>query len=297
MELRQIHTATLDLSLGRLRQLPEALVRQKMESLRSKGQLTPLVAAEQDGVLILVDGFVRHLAATRLGLESVLVEVVVLSPVQMKVQLYLRNRERGLLLFEECRLVRELSELDGLSQVEIGDLLERHKSWVCRRLSLCRALSPLLYEALSLGLLGGGSLGRLAQLPPCNQEEVFAVVQREGLTARETMKLLELYRRAPGMEARRYVLEHPREALRRSKRRPEAPLDPRLGEAGRALQAALLALLQIALRIGTRLRDGLGELPLEGMEILKGAHQQAEEACVPALSAVAQFLSKRGTLR
>jgi len=78
--------------------VPAGAVREKVESLKSKGQLSPLVAAEQDGVLVLVDGFVRHLAATHLGLETLLVEVVQLSPVQMKVQLYLRNRERGLLL-------------------------------------------------------------------------------------------------------------------------------------------------------------------------------------------------------
>ena len=138
MLLRREEPVALDLSLGRLRQLPEPVVRRMVESLRSKGQLTPLAVAEHEGRLMLVDGFVRHLAAVRLGLETVLVEVMQLSPVQMKAQVYLRNRERGLLLIEECRLVRELVEVDRLNQVEVGDLLERHKSWVCRRLSLSR---------------------------------------------------------------------------------------------------------------------------------------------------------------
>lgn len=80
MELRQVAPWDLDVSLGRLRQHPEAAVREKMESLRSKGQLTPLVAAEQAGALVLVDGFVRRLAAERLGLDAVLVEVVSASP-------------------------------------------------------------------------------------------------------------------------------------------------------------------------------------------------------------------------
>ena len=154
MELRHVEPSALDLSLGRLRQLPEAVVRAKESSLRTKGQLSPLVAAEHDGALVLVDGFVRHLAAVRLGLQQVAVEVVRLSPVQMKAQVYLRNRERGLVLIEECRLVRELCDVDGLSQVEVSDLLERHKTWVCRRLSLSREVSPHLLNDLSLGLLG-----------------------------------------------------------------------------------------------------------------------------------------------
>ena len=101
MELRHVDPAGLDLSLARLRQLPEAAVKAKEASFRSKGQLSPLVAAsDEDGRLVLVDGFVRQLAAVRLGLESVLVEVVQLSPSQRKAQVYLRNRERGLQLIE-----------------------------------------------------------------------------------------------------------------------------------------------------------------------------------------------------
>lgn len=95
MELRSVEPSALDLSLGRLRQLPEAAVRAKEASLRAKGQLSPLVAAEHEGLLMLIDGFVRHLAAVRLGLDHVLVEVVRLSAVQMKAQVYLRYRERG----------------------------------------------------------------------------------------------------------------------------------------------------------------------------------------------------------
>ena len=46
MELRHVDPSVLDLSLGRLRQLPKAAVRAKEASLRAKGQLSPLVAAE-----------------------------------------------------------------------------------------------------------------------------------------------------------------------------------------------------------------------------------------------------------
>ena len=84
MELHQVVLSRLDPSLSRFRLLPEGAIRRMESSLRSKGQLTPLVATSRDGALVLVDGFVRHLAAQRLGLDSVLVEVVELSPVQMK---------------------------------------------------------------------------------------------------------------------------------------------------------------------------------------------------------------------
>jgi ParB-like chromosome segregation protein Spo0J len=150
------------LVLRRLRAVPEAAVREKLESLGSKGQMSPLVVAEHEGELVLIDGFARQAAAVRMGLGTVAVEVVQLTAVQMKAQLYLRNRERGLSLVDECRLVRELCESDGLNQVEVSALLERHKSWVCRRLGLWKALSPRLLSEGAVSEVGSGSIRRLA---------------------------------------------------------------------------------------------------------------------------------------
>lgn len=294
MELRRVEPATLDLSLGRLRQLPEPAIRAMEESLRSKGQLSPLVAAERDGVLVLVDGFVRRLAATRLGLESLLVEVVRLSAVQMKAQLYLRNRERGLHLLEECGLVKELTEVDGLSQVEIGDALERHKSWVCRRLSLVRQVSPHLLEESALGLLGEGCLRRLAQLPPRNQEDLWTAARRAELTPHQTAQLVDLWRLAPDPEAQQYVLEHPRASLELARGKNAKARDARLGVAGSEALGAMVALRRTSLRLARRLRDGLGELPPEGVAVLAAAHEQTRTDCDDTLDAVAAWLQAQG---
>lgn len=294
MELRRVAPSALDLSLSRLRQLPQGAVRRTEESLRSKGQLSPLVAASVEGRLVLVDGFLRQLAAVRLGLESVLVEVVELSPTQMKAQVYLRNRERGLRLIEECRLVRELVEVDRLSQVEVGDVLERHKSWVCRRLSLSREVSAHLLEDVSLGLLGEGSLRKLAQLPARNQEELWAVCQRDGLGSKEVRALAELWLRAPDPESRRYLLEHPREALRLARGAEPSSEDPRLGKAGRDLLGSLLTLRRIALRVTSRVGEGLGELPPEALARLEKVTERADADCRTALDAVAARLRAAG---
>jgi len=290
MELRYVAPEALDLTLGRLRQLPEGAVRAKLESFRSKGQLSPLVAAEQEGVLILVDGFVRQQAAVRLGLSEVLVEVVTLSPVQMKAQVYLRNRERGLQLVEECRLVQELTSVDGLSQVEVGEMLERHKSWVCRRLGLWKAVSPRLWQDVSVGLLGAGSLRKLAQLPVCNQEELVCVSTRDALSRAETGGLIALWQRAVDGEARRYVLEHPREALRRARQATTESVDPQLGPAGQELAKGLILLSQVSLRLQRRMSRGLGEVTPAGQKELRGRCRQAQGQSTEALQKVASWL-------
>jgi len=247
MELRQVDPEDLDLSMGRLRQVPEPAVRSMTRSLQQSGQLSPLVAAVVGEMLVLVDGFVRHAAARHLGLRSVFVEVVELSPTQMKAQVYLRNRERGLLLVEECRLVQELHDTDGLNQVQIADLLERHKSWVCRRLSLQRALSPHLLEDMALGLWGPGVLRRLALLPARNQDELAAVARREELSSTDTGELIDLWRRTTDCEARAYLLDHPRDALQRSRGRHQEAVDW-LSDSLRELLTAVSALSVASLR-------------------------------------------------
>jgi ubiquinone biosynthesis protein UbiJ len=294
MELRYVAPQALDLTLGRLRQLPEGAVRAKLKSFRSKGQLSPLVAAEQEGVLVLVDGFVRQQAAVRLGLSRVLVEVVELSLVQMKVQMYLRNRERGLQLVEECRLVQELTSVDGLSQVEVGELLERHKSWVCRRLGLWKAVSPRLWQDVSVGLLGAGSLRRLAQLPVCNQEELVCVSKRDGLSRAETVGLIALWQRAVDGAGRQYLLDYPREALRRVRQKAKDGVDPRLGTAGQELQKGLILLSQVSLRLQRRMNRGIGEMASEGHKELRGRWKQASQQSRHALAKVERWLGPEG---
>lgn len=294
MELRHVAPESLDLSLGRLRQVPEAAVHAKVASLRSKGQLSPLVCAEDDGRLVLIDGFVRQRAAVRLGLPTVRVEVTRLSGVQMKAQLYLRNRERGLWLLEECRLVRELHDADGLNQVEIAELLERHKSWVCRRLALDRALSPNLACDLAVGLVTPGSLRALAQLPARNQEELWAVARRDELGPRDTAALIELWRRAREPQARQYLLDHPRAALSLARGRAVAPADPRLGEAAGRLCSELATLCRVSLRVRRCIDEGLVTPGPEGLGVLRRAQREAAELCNAALSAVEWWLSTQG---
>lgn len=291
MDIRRVLLKDLDLALARLRQLPDAPVRAKAESLRSKGQLSPLVAADCDGTLVLVDGFLRHQAALRLGLDALLVAVVRLDAAHMKAQVYLRNRERGLLLLEECRLVQELADADGLSQVEIAELLERHKSWVCRRLGLFRGLSPHLLATDALACLPGGSLRRLAQLPARNQEQVMAVAQRDGILPHDVGALADLVRRAPNPLSRSYVLDHPKDALERARRRNEKAIDPSLGQAGTELLAGLVALRQIGLRVLSRATSGLGDLPPGAVNHLRTATGDAERDGKAAIEAVRNCLA------
>jgi len=175
MEVRQLELDALDLSLGRLRRLPKGDVQRMAASLRSKGQLSPIVVARLDERWVLVDGFVRTLAARQLGLEHLVAEVVEVTSAQMKAPIYLRNRERGLHLLEESRLVRELVEVDGLSQVEVGDHVERHKSWVCRRVASPQCDETLLAGNGFVDLEPGEAASLQLELPPDGETDEVSV--------------------------------------------------------------------------------------------------------------------------
>lgn len=293
MTVVRIAPSRIDLTLGRLRLFPDSAIQAMAESLRSKGHLSPLVAGErEEGPPMLVDGFVRRAAAVRLGLERVVVDVQALTPVQMKAQMYLRNRERGFQLIEECRLVRDLIDGDRVTQIEVSDLLERHASWVSRRLAILRGLGPHLVAEGSIGRLAAGCLRRLALVPARNQEELWAAAQRTGLSPADTGFLVDLWTKAPSAEAKAWLIAQPIAALATARGRPQPPLDVRLGEAGEDARRALEAMGRSGLRIVHRIREGLGEIGPEGRELLSQTRQRVGVDSGAALTELDGWLSR-----
>jgi ParB-like chromosome segregation protein Spo0J len=295
MRIIQVGPEALDLTLGRLRILSGAAVASMKLSLEDHGQMSPLIAGEQDtGALCLIDGFKRQRAAVELGVSSLDVMVVRVSSLEMKAQLYLRNRHNGFTLVEECLLISELRRLDGLSQVEIGDLLKRHKSWVCRRLQFIERLSPHLLEEVRVGLLEPGSARKLSVLPPGNQEEMAAVVKAQRLKPHETACLVRLYQTAPTGEAKRFVLTHPREALGHlHDDGPDEPNDPRLSPRAQKIHKGLCILARVCDRVAIALERGLGGVHGDARILMQEAAARATTAMDRVRGAV-ERLHKKG---
>lgn len=287
---------TLDLSFGRLRAIPQGSVERMSESLRRRGQLAPIVVSGTgETPWVLVDGFARRLAACALGWPVLRAESVTISGAELRAQMYLRNRERGFLFVEECRLVHDLCRGEGLAQVEAAALLERHKSWVCRRLAVYDGLAPSLREGGLLEAFAGGSLARLALLPARNQEELHAVWLAQALSPSERQALIVAYHGALVPEARRFVLEHPREALALAREDAAARVDPRLGEASQVIADALIALEHVAVKHVRKLRTGVECLGPDGVTAIETALRRAESRCGDLFGAVRTWLARPGT--
>jgi ParB-like chromosome segregation protein Spo0J len=236
--------------LGRARCPQPAQVTRMRQSLSRHGQLMPVIVVERDGKLELVDGFKRHAAVRAMGWRSIWVIPRPLDERGQWTAMLTLNRTNGsLTVLEEGLIVRELC-LSGLTQIEIGQLVGRHKSWVSRRLGLVERLHPELLEQVRLGLLPAGQARRLIVLPAGNQVELAAAAVGASLSTEETELLVSLWQKTKDPSVRRFLVTEPRRAL--EKARPEkAPAleDPRLSERGRKLYRALWILRGVSLRV------------------------------------------------
>lgn len=184
-----------------------------MGSLTSRGQLTPITVVKDKERLLLVDGFKRREAALKLGHKLLSANLVTATPGEAKAMIYLTNRAHSFSMIQEALLVRDLVEVEGLTQVEVATLLERHKSWATRRLMLIRDLSPEIIEELKLHILPPGSGSSLARLHHDNQADFAIAVQTHNLKPRQIKKLVDLWCKSDDPAMQKWLLESPLEAL------------------------------------------------------------------------------------
>ena len=232
---------------GRYRlHLPEA-ERAMARSLERYGQLSPVVVCRRQDRYELIDGFKRLGAARRLvPLESLAARLLEADERSAKAAIYGLNRAGGRTReLEEAWIIHALVRDDGMSQVEVAELLGRHKSWVCRRLALIERLGSKARDDLRVGLLSPTAARQIVRLPEGNQGEVLDAARREALAGAELTGLVDLWLGCANASQQQYILAHPREALSQAKGLLHAVRDPRLSEAGNQLWKRIGLLLDV----------------------------------------------------
>jgi ParB/RepB/Spo0J family partition protein len=162
-------------------------------SLVRHGQLAPIIVCREAGVYELIDGFKRWRASRELPhIDRLEARILTADGGMVKAAMMRVNQERkGLSCMEEALIVCAMHRQDQLPQNRIAELLNRHPSWVCRRVAMAEKLDKKIVEHMRLGLIPG-SLGRyLAKLPRGNQQAVLAAVETHQLSCRETAALVE----------------------------------------------------------------------------------------------------------
>jgi len=151
-------------------------------------------------------------------------------------------------------VLREIVQM-GFTQVQVANLVQRHKAWVSRRIGLVERLHPELVEDMRLGLLSPGVARRLLSLPPGNQLQIAAAAQSAGLGLRDTERLVSLWHSAKEPEIQRQLLAEPRASLAQAF--PEnAAVDARLTPQGQQLSRLLRLVAGVAPRLSRLLPRG-----------------------------------------
>jgi ParB family transcriptional regulator, chromosome partitioning protein len=224
--------------------VPQAVIAMA-QSLRRWGQCAPIVATLRQERPQVLDGFTRWEAALQVrGITTLLVRIIDVDDRRAKAAIHgLNQTGRRPHELEEAWIVQALVREDGLSQVEVAELLARHKSWVCRRLALLEKLCPEVRQDLEVGLLTPTAAREIARLPAGNQSEVLDVSRREALNGDELSGMVRLLLGSVTAEQKLFVLTKPREALGQASAKEPKSWDPRLSARGNRLCQQLAVLL------------------------------------------------------
>lgn len=245
--LLHLKTEEIGEHYGRYRlHVPDA-ERAMAKSLERYGQLSPVIVCRRQERYELVDGFKRLGATRRLAqIKHLGARLLEADERTVKAAIYGLNRAGGRTReLEEAWIIHALVREDGLSQVEVAELLGRHKSWVCRRLALLEKLGEKARDDLRVGLLSPTAARQMVRLPQGNQGEVLEAARREALSTAELAGVVDLLLGCGDRTQQRYILAHPREALSQSKGVLPAGRDPRLSESGNHVWKRIGLLLDV----------------------------------------------------
>ncbi len=261
---------------GQLRIINPQADKAMLRSMEKYGQMTPVVVSrlDQNGYELL-DGFKRLRAGRALSLRSLKARILDLSIRAGKAAImHLNWVGKSISSMEEALVVHSLFHEDSLAQVEIATLLGRHKSWVCRRISLIERLSDEVQDSIRLGLLPISMGAELAKLQRSNQEALLHTIRKHHLTWRETRKMVSALQSSPRSE-HAGILRSPWEILQ-----PEDQVDMigdrRLSPIAKELHRKLLIMerhcLMAAAAIGA---TELGQFTEEEEQLLVSCCKQA----------------------
>ena len=215
-------------------------------SIRKYGQISAVVVGPaQHKHYEMIDGFKRLRACRRLGIEALKATVLNVGSRALKAAIICLNwKGHSIGDLEEALVLHSLCRDDGLTQVEIAALVGRHKSWVCRRISLMERLSDEVVEHIKLGLISA-TIGReLARLPRGNQPAALSAIVKYKLNSRQTAHLVSILLQEPkGNQTS--ILNFPQQVLSNSTTNGNGPNSNGLGRKAMPLYGQLRLIEQL----------------------------------------------------
>lgn len=255
----------LDLRYEGLRKRHPRKERQLLASLAEHGQLLPVVVVATDGRFVLVDGYKRLRALTRLGRDTVRAIRWEIDEAEALILEQLMRAADPVDPLEQGWVLDALKARFGLSLADLARRFDKTASWVSRRLALVRDLpDPIQGEVRAGRIAPHTAMKYLVPLARANAADCLRLLEAitpHRLTTRQVGRLYQVYVTGPD-PTRELVLTDPLLVLRVTEDAPRASVRPD-ASAPEALITDLHILGAVARRAHRRLQHGGGLLPPE----------------------------------
>ncbi|MFQ6077221.1 MAG: ParB/RepB/Spo0J family partition protein, partial [Candidatus Bathyarchaeia archaeon] len=210
-------------------------IKELAEDIEREGQLKPIILRPhptRPERYQVIDGEHRVRAFRRLGRSLIRVEVRALSDEEAAFLAMRVNQMHGKRLedLEEGLHIRRMMDEFGYTQTQVAEKLGKSQPWVSNRLSLANRLAPKTEEAFITRVITKSHARELAELPKEDQPAVVERVVKEGLSFKDTEKLVHAIKDQP--ENREEILAKPvnelttppRDVQEFREKHPEKPL-------------------------------------------------------------------------
>lgn len=253
IQQKQVELGQLDLRFAHTRIKRPAALAAMTASLERYGQISPVVVVGEPP-MVLVDGYLRVAALSRLGRDTILAEHWSCDEAESLIRILLRRQDRRRESIEEAWLIQELRERYHFTQDKVALLLGRHQSWVSRRLRLLESLPEEILESVRQGTVSTWGavrvLAPMARAIPEHARQLAVVLAKEHLGTRDLALLWKHYQGATRQQ-REKMVEAPGLFLKALRSREE---EQRSAAIGQGVEGQWFHDLHVAGHILTRLR-------------------------------------------
>lgn len=289
----QLAPADIATPFARFRARDPRRERRVLDSMARVGQRHPLLVARGGPDPALLDGHKRLRAAIALRMETLLADVLDVDQVTALVVIATAHDARPLSAVEEGMLLRELHDRHQLTVREIAARVERHESFVQRRIALVRDFSEEILDLVRQGRLLPSVLRALFPIAHQDRgaaERIALACVHARLASREASAVARAYVRARSERERRLLVDDPRRVLLRIATMPQS--DPRLTPDEAVVHSRLEGLADAAAAIVAALRSPrLHPLSAEARSIIRSSWRDAARAISDLTETASEVLS------
>ncbi|HMB32133.1 MAG TPA: ParB/RepB/Spo0J family partition protein [Desulfohalobiaceae bacterium] len=183
-----------------------------MHSLEKYGQITPVTVVSNAKHYVLIDGYLRIKAISKLGWDMLWAFVLNTNEHTALIQSLAKDEARAANALEQAAIIQELNQNFQLSLSQIAREMGKNKSWVKRRLDLLQSLPDNILDLIRTGHISVWAASRiLAPLARANDKHAVKLSEYlvgNSMTARDLEAFYKAYEKST-KAARENMVDNP----------------------------------------------------------------------------------------